>query len=969
MSLTSNIFTEYFMVTAKYTAEYGPQTIVLMQVGAFFEVYGVKTPEGGAALSKIEDFCRIGQLKLAEKAKDRYQGQSLYMAGFGEYNLEKYLKLLTDAGFHCVVFVQEDDMKKAGAKRRVFHAVYSAGTFLSIESNYQISNHIMCVWVHSYKRPKETRYLCGFAVVNIMSGHSFLYEYTVSKILSPTSFDDLERALASFTPTEIIFIHDEKEKEEAEQIIQFTGMFRSMTLHRVAESSEKIQRLSKQQYIDTTLGFYLGEKAVSVCAEFTTYEFATRCFVYLLDFLQGHNPDLIRKISIPVFSNNSSRVILANHTLKQLNILGQGGVLAFLNGTQTAMGSRLFQYQLQNPTFDEDWLQQEYDAIDWAIQKGENQIVSLQKHLSKIRDLERIGRRLLFGKIYPSAVFDLFQGISEWFELLKAIDSEKCSKNSSSLQGFLDFVDSRIHLSRCEGMNHFDYIQGEEKEENNQVAFFKPEGSTTALKEALVLWETAQNTLQGFADEWNATIKKCKSGTTENWIKIHDTAKSGQSLQLTSIRGNHVKDIIQKHGSKEKIGEIPLNQFHVVSSGGVATIENPQLQSTCKEILRIKEKVSRLSGECYQQFLKDLETTWGSFLASEAKEIAKMDVILNKALKAIRLRYCKPEIIQGKEGCDENNKAGCDENNKESSFFLAKDLRHVLIEHLQTNEIYVPNDLTLGKIPEEKGILLFGTNAVGKTSLIKAAGIAVLLAQAGMYVPCKKFQYRPYRAIYSRILGNDDIFRGLSTFVVEMSELRVILKSADSNSLVLGDELCSGTETESALSIFVAGLQHLKGQEASFLFATHFHEIVNYAEVEELTKSTLKLKHLSVKYDYEQEKLVYDRKLQEGSGEAIYGLEVAKSLYMPAAFLEAAFQLRTKYFPVKESPLSCKQSKYNAKKIRTACEICGQRGKEVHHKVAQHLADDQGYISHVHKNHKANLMSVCEACHLKIHST
>ena len=340
--MTSNIFTEYFVATAKYTAEYGPQTIVLMQVGAFFEVYGVKTPEGGIALSKIEDFCRIGQLKLAEKTKDRYQGQSLYMAGFGEYNLEKYLKLLTDAGFHCVVFVQEDDMKKAGAKRRVFHAVYSAGTFLSIDNgsfNYQISNHIMCVWVHSYKRASvttESRYLCGFAVVNIMSGHSFLYEYTVSKILSPTSFDDLERALASFTPTEIIFIHDEKEREEAEQIIQFTGMFRSSTLHRVSESSEKIQRLSKQQYIDTTLGFYLGEKAVSVCAEFTTYEFATRCFVYLLDFLQGHNPDLIRKISIPVFSNNSSRVILANHTLKQLNILGQGGVLAFLNGTQTA---------------------------------------------------------------------------------------------------------------------------------------------------------------------------------------------------------------------------------------------------------------------------------------------------------------------------------------------------------------------------------------------------------------------------------------------------------------------------------------------------------------------------------------------------------------------------------------------------------------------------------------------------------
>ena len=111
---------------------------------------------------------------------------------------------------------------------------------------------------------------------------------------------------------------------------------------------------------------------------------------------------------------------------------------------------------------------------------------------------------------------------------------------------------------------------------------------------------------------------------------------------------------------------------------------------------------------------------------------------------------------------------------RETAFFEAKDLRHPLIEHLQKSEIYVPNDISLGS--DNYGTLLFGTNAVGKSSLIRSIGIAIVLAQSGMFVPCSSFVYRPYMQLFTRILGNDNIFKGLSTFAVEMSELRTILK-------------------------------------------------------------------------------------------------------------------------------------------------------------------------------------------------
>jgi DNA mismatch repair protein MutS len=262
---------------------------------------------------------------------------------------------------------------------------------------------------------------------------------------------------------------------------------------------------------------------------------------------------------------------------------------------------------------------------------------------------------------------------------------------------------------------------------------------------------------------------------------------------------------------------------------------------------------------------------------------------------------------------------------------------------------------------------LYGTNAVGKTSFIRALGIALIMAQSGMFVPCSRFVYRPYTAIFSRILGNDNLFRGLSTFAVEMSELRMILRMADKQSMVLGDELCSGTETESALSIFMAGLVDLSNKQASFIFATHFHEILKMEEMATLER--VSVKHMAVHYDRELDCLVYDRKLLDGAGNRMYGLEVCKSLHLPPDFLEKAYEIRTKYFPETKGELSqTPTTSYNARKIRGKCEICKvEPAEETHHLQEQHLASPDGFIGEFHKNHPANLMSLCSKCHDLVH--
>ena len=188
------------------------------------------------------------------------------------------------------------------------------------------------------------------------------------------------------------------------------------------------------------------------------------------------------------------------------------------------------------------------------------------------------------------------------------------------------------------------------------------------------------------------------------------------------------------------------------------------------------------------------------------------------------------------------------------------------------------------------------------------------MAQAGLYVPCEAFTYFPYDYIFTRILGNDNLFKGLSTFAVEMCELRRILNNSNENSLILGDELCSGTESSSALSIFTSGLEQLHGKKSTFLFATHFHEIINYEEIKILKR--MKMMHMEVIYDEANDRLIYNRKLKDGPGNSMYGLEVCKSLGLPSKFLENAINIRKKYNYDSNGILNNKTSHFNSEKSR-----------------------------------------------------
>ena len=1018
---------EYFALTEKYTTEYGPNTVVLLQVGAFFEVYGqIITPtEGGGgggitcSGSRIDDFCAICELAKANKIP------GFVMAGFRDYGLDKYLKKLQDAGYTAVVYVQ-DGIKNPPV--RVLQGIYSPGTYFSAEivsgggaggaAAAPLSNNIACIWIDKISR----NLIMGMTNIDIYTGRATIFETENKDSHNPTTYDEVERFIASYTPSEVIIISNLSTRE-VEDVVHYTNI-QAKVIHRVsttgggtgsAAAALKAERCTKQIYqMEVLETFYPDGRAKSLEQSFMNYSIATQSIVYLLNFIYEHNPNLVSKIQEPVFENMSERLILANHSLRQLNILddgnagGGGGstrlssVLSLLNHTVTPMGSRAYKYTLLHPTFCAEELEQDYAITAHILSLGAGDAVAaterldtttLRERLSYMKDVEKLHRHIILRKITPYHMFCLFHNLRHIRELYTA-----CSRDSEVAR----YLSERIHIRNDVVGKSTVLLDMFENTLNIEVC----RDITDTLFETNIIKRGISAELDKLTDEYRVTQKSLDEvqrvlneliqagerpmggwgngsslGSEPDYVKLHETDKMGISLQATKRRTKILEDRIKKLPASGKVISISLDQNNgsvyafdtsgitcPAASGSNNTIHSQQIYELCASVVSLRVKISDMVSVLYYQFIGSLHEYYHDF-ENMIEFVSAVDLVQNRCHVARKYRYCRPEVARDNDGeCDGTSAASAA---SAASFVRATGLRHCLIERINEDECYVTNDIELGGT----GMLLYGTNAVGKTSLIRAIGVAVIMAQAGFYVPATSFVYRPYRAIMTRILGNDNLFKGLSTFVVEMSELRVILRMADTNTLVLGDELCSGTEMDSAISIFVAGLQHLYRAGASFIFATHLHEIAGYSEIRDM-ESRLRLAHMRVFYDKSRDTLVYDRKLQDGAGESMYGLEVCKSLHLPDDFLENANTIRVKYRGVStKTPTAsilddATPSRYNAAKLRRLCELCEKaRGTEVHHLQHQESADSDNFIGHIHKNHPANLASVCENCHREIHTT
>ena len=1003
-----SLIKDYFEKTKNHINEYGELTIILMQVGAFFEVYGLKDNTDNITASNIMDFSRICDLNVVDK-RVCCGAESVVMAGFKDHLLDKYVKKLQDAGYTIAVYEQDEQCANT---TRSLTGIYSPGTYFSSDTD-SITNNTCCIWIEnkkgSLKNKDKNNIYIGASLIDIFTGTTCIMEYNEIYIKNPTTFDELERFISIYNPSETIIISN-LPKNDVNDIVSFTNI-KSKSLHIVnindsnsnSKNSQRVNNCEKQTYqIELLNKFYEINDIQSFMDIFNENVYASQSFCYLLDFIYQHNPNLIYKISEPTIENTSKKLILANHSLKQLNIIDDdnykgkySSVVKMLNECITPMGKRKFNHNFLNPITDEKYLQKEYDIIERLLDCNEDYNL-IKNLLVNMKDISKIIRQIILQKISPKYIYQLYTSICsakllynfviENKDLYEYLNDKLTNFVSliKQIDTVLNYLQNVLILDECKDI---DNIQKIEKS-------FIQNGVDIDLDNKIKTLLDSQDQLESCRAYFNSIISNYETGTktkkttkkknvddtdsadiadddSKIYVKIHETEKNNFSLLATDRRCKILeevlktkKNVILKYNSSysniETTFTLSLELEYNKQSAANKIITNNQIHSLCKNVGSIKVNLIDTVSKVYQGILKKLQD-YQCEINNVSELITYVDVIYAKSFIANKYNYCKPKIETSESG---------------QSFIKATDLRHCLIEKIQQSELYIGNDITIGNGNENSnlnGVLLYGTNAVGKTSFIRALGISVIMAQAGLYVPASSFKYKPYKYIFTRILGNDNIFKGLSTFAVEMSELRTILRLANENSLVLGDELCSGTESISAVSIFVAGVQSLSNINCSFIFATHLHEIIGYDEITSL--HNVGMKHMSVLYDKEKDCLVYNRKLQDGPGNNMYGLEVCKSLSLPQDFLENAHNIRMKYHPTSASILDQKGSHFNLKHIAGGiCENCKiNQAIDVHHLVFQNEANDKGIINKnglvFKKNDKANLINLCQKCHDEIHKS
>ena len=960
---------EYFKKTEEYKRIYGEKTAVFMQVGAFYEVYGLLNCDGTYSGSEIANVSRICDLAIANKTGSDINGKPVKMAGFQTYLIDKFSKKLLDAGYTIPVINQD---QPAANSTRSLYCILSPGTTFS-NDNVILTNNTSCVWLNKISQFGKESIVVGIANIDIITGKTSIFEYKTEYLNTPSTFDELEKFISVYNPSEFIIISN-LHSDFIDNALSYSNV-KSKSIHRIdmndmCENRKKIvQNCELQTYQKEIIEkFYIFSKVEHTLETFWNFPIACQSFCYLLDFIENHNPNLVKNIDVPFFENFSNHLTLANHTLEQLNIIDDGNtkgktssVLTLLNNCITNMGKRRFAYNLTNPTDNIGVLEREYNITEYIVNHFEN-FSYIKSTLKDIKDLEKLERSTYLKKVAPLQIACFYDDLKNIKNLYSRTEEDEifhsyiCSNNKINIDSFYAHCEKlithiektiNIQLARCVDNMSF------EKCDN-----FINNGVNSALDSKMRDYIEISDKLSALQKYLDTLLSKTENKSkTNEFVKIHKT-NNEISLVATSKRCNVLKTNLPKEeitisyvSSVDNTSKTMNIDFKNIitpkQSGNNLQITTPFIKSMCENYFQYRSQITDYITNIYIDFVISLQQFSLEF-TNIIEYISTIDLVYNKSYIAKKYNYCKPVI-----------------KTNDKSYFNAKGIRHCLIEQIQTKERYVTNDISLGK--DKDGILLYGTNAVGKTSIIRSIGISIIMAQAGLFVPCESFDYYPYKNIFSRILGNDNLFKGLSTFAVEMSELRHILRYTDENSLILGDELCSGTEIESAISIFVTGIQLFHRKKSSFIFATHLHQIVDYDEISEL--DNLSLKHMTVKYDKETGKLIYDRKLNDGSGESVYGLEVCKSLDLPDDFLDNAYKIRNKYDNKKMSVLELSRSHFNSRKVIGLCELCKNKpADEVHHLAYQCNANENGYIDgEMHKNDLANLCNICNDCHRMLH--
>ena len=683
-------------------------------------------------------------------------------------------------------------------------------------------------------KAKEDNFLCAVGLgtrkqaaiswVDISTGHFFIQQLPEEKLL-----DELLR----LSPAECLLADRRGELFEAEtrklarDITQLTGATITERPAWYFDLYQARQRLLKHFGTATLEGFGINDDDDGICPAGAIIEYLNETQKTTLGHIQS-----LKKIDHKKFLQIDQTTLRSLEILQTIRTESQKATLLnCLDETLTGMGGRMIRAWLCMPLCDLGAIELRQDAIE-EIKEADTKLTDIRKLLSNIADLERIAARISTLRATPRDLLALtatLRKIPQLRDILQSFEADlllQLASRSDSMDELADLLEAAIE-PRC----------------------------PAHLRDGGVI-------RTGFDEELDRLRSISKDG--QSWLRNYQKDEAGRT-GITNLKIGYNKVfgyyIEVSHSSADKVPPDYVRKQTIKNAERYITDELKKYET---EALGAEERALELEQQLFEQVRRQ-SAQYISRLQKLADTIAQCDCLSAFAYLAKRRNYLRPKVTNGTE-------------------LIITEGKHPVLGEILGQE-FVPNDIELG---DKAGDLLVvtGPNMSGKSTYIRQVALLVLMAQSGSFIPAKDATIGLVDRIFTRVGASDELVRGQSTFMVEMTETANIINNATERSLVILDEVGRGTSTYDGLALAWAITEHIATKiKCRTLFATHYHELTELAEL------FANVKNCNVAVREWAGEVVFLHKILPGGTDKSYGIHVAKLAGVPKSILERSKEI------------------------------------------------------------------------------
>lgn len=533
-----------------------------------------------------------------------------------------------------------------------------------------------------------------------------------------------------------------------------------------------------------------------------------------------------------VLDSSTRRNLELTETLREKQ--KRGSLLWVLDKTRTAMGARAIRGWLEQPLIHAEEIEERLQAVE-ELKNNAISREELREYLNPIYDLERLISRITYKSANPRDLLAFGSSLS----MLPHVRYLLQGFEAPLLKKTLDELDALEDLAELIGRAITEEPPLAMKEGGILKTGYNEE--VDKLREARTKGKT-----------WIAQLEaKERENTGIKTLKIKYNKVFGYYIEVTNAN----KTMVPEHYTRKQT--LANAERYII----------PELKELEDMILGAEDRLTSLEYELFCE-VRDAAGAEVSRIQKTAKAVARLDVLASLALVAERNNFVRPNI---------NEKGTID----------IKEGRHPVVEKMIEGDMFIPNDTYLDNGKNRISIIT-GPNMAGKSTYMRQTALIVLMAQIGSFVPAKSAKIGIVDRIFTRVGASDDLASGQSTFMVEMTEVANILRSATSDSLLILDEIGRGTSTFDGLSIAWAVVEHISNPKllgAKTLFATHYHELT------ELEGKLNNVNNYCIAVKEKGDDIVFLRKIVKGGADKSYGIQVAKLAGVPDSVIARAKEL------------------------------------------------------------------------------